>query len=229
MKSFRLLDRCRLRAAVFSMALALGGCASAPLALRIPTHPRPESTCEYFTLYVEFENLFVGPQGAEGVRRQVLLVAAEFLSERGFWLVGSRQEAYWRLGASSWEDGGRPRVRFGLEPNLKLARHMFVVMMEEGFPYRGELGAGYLIAFSRSGVWDWVVRAFTQQGVEWIWAKESEQLLALCEKRDELVAEGWVEIEELRERLVVEMKRIRRQRLDEVQVKSLRVEGEEPE
>ena len=59
-----------------------------------------------------------------------------------------------------------------------------------------------------------------------ILARDSEQIQALCEARERLKDEGWAEIEDVRNELIYEMKRVRANRASETGHKHLELEVE---
>jgi hypothetical protein len=150
------------------------------------------------------------------------------LPSLGLRAVSDPSEGYWRLFADAWMgDQGNPLVHLGLRGELKLHQHLFVVMMaDEGFPYRGGIGGSYNFATASlrdTGMLDSQV----ETGMRWIWDLDSEQIDALCVIRSELIDEGWIAVEELREQLIEEMERVRRARARTSQRKILEIELEE--
>jgi hypothetical protein len=121
---------------------------------------------------------------------------------------------------------GNPLVHLGLRGELKLGRHLFVVMMaDEAFPYRGGVGGSY--NFATASLFDTsLLDSQVETGMRWIWELDSEQINALCVIRSELIDEGWVAIEELREQLIEEMEQVRRARARTSQRKTLEIELE---
>jgi hypothetical protein len=100
---------------------------------------------------------------------------------------------------------------------------MFLIQMSDGtIPYRGSLGSGWSFDFGDSG-WARVIDERAPEGVRSIWELEREQITALCAARSTLAAEGWTEIEELRNALVDEMRRVRSERARATQRKRLEI------
>jgi hypothetical protein len=66
-----------------------------------------------------------------------------------------------------------------------------------------------------------------ENAMRWIWERESEQILALCEIRSRLIEEGWTEIDELRDELVKEIRHVRGERARAQREKNLRLEIED--
>jgi hypothetical protein len=217
----------RLRLALY-LALLVGCANSAPLPTRNEKVP-PSDSCEYRNVFVVFEEpLQSSDPRVEPLRRAILSRAAEVLPSLGLRAVSDPSEGYWRLFADAWMgDQGNPLVHLGLRGELKLHQHLFVVMMaDEGFPYRGGIGGSYNFATASlrdTGMLDSQV----ETGMRWIWDLDSEQIDALCVIRSELIDEGWVAVEELREQLIEEMERVRRARARTSQRKILEIELEE--
>jgi len=214
------------------------GCAkpAPPPAAAEPPQPRaenanshPSDSCEYRDVFVVFEDPFRSTDPAvEPLRGEILTRAAEVLPGLGLRAASDPAESYWHLFADAWIDPqGIPLVHLGLRGELKLSRHLFVVMMaDEAFPYRGGVGGSYnfvTASLSDSKLLDSQV----ETGMRWIWELDSEQINALCAIRAELIDEGWEAIEELRAELIEEMQQVRRARARANQGKSLQIDVEE--
>jgi hypothetical protein len=188
----------------------------------------PSDSCEYRNVFVMFEEpLQSSDPRVEPLRRAILSRAAEVLPSLGLRAVSDPSEGYWRLFADAWMGRqGNPLVHLGLRGELKLGRHLFVVMMaDEAFPYRGGVGGSY--NFATASLFDTsLLDSQVETGMRWIWELDSEQINALCVIRSELIDEGWVAIEELREQLIEEMEQVRRARARTSQRKTLEIELE---
>jgi hypothetical protein len=213
-----------LRASLYLILLV--GCANTEPAIAGKEDPQSPDSCEYRNVFIEFDNPFqVNDPRVEPLRRAILSRAAEVFPELGLETVVDPSEAYWRLFANAWMDRqSNPLVHLGLRGELKLSRHLFVVMMaDEAFPYRGGIGGSYnfvTAALSDTKMLDLQV----ETGMRWIWELDSEQIDALCVIRSELIDEGWGAIEELRDELIKEMEQVRRERARAGQEKTLELE-----
>jgi len=207
----------------------LASCANiAPLPAQ-SENPSPPDSCEYRNVVVLFEDPHSsGDPRVEPLRRAILSRAAEALPRVGLRAVPDPSEGYWRLFADAWvDDQGNPLVHLGLRGELKLGRHLFVVTLaDERFPYRGGLGGSYnFVTASLSDTR--LLDAQVETGMKWIAGLDSEQLDALCAIRSELLDEGWVAVEELRDQLIEEMQQVRRERVRASQRKTLEIEIQE--
>jgi hypothetical protein len=182
--------------------------------------------CEYRNVFVVLEDsLQSSDPRVEPLRRAILSRAAEELPRMGLRAVSDPSEGYWRLFADAWMGKqGNPLVHLRLRGELKLSRHLFVVMMaDEAFPYRGGIGGSYnFVTASLSDTKTLDLQVET--GMRWIWELDSEQINALCVIRSELIDEGWVAIGELRDELIKEMEQVRRERARASQEKILELE-----
>jgi hypothetical protein len=217
----------RLRLALY-LALLVGCANTAPLPAQ-NEKALPSDSCEYRNVFVVFEEpLRSSDPRVEPLRRAILSHAAAVLPSLGLRAVSDPSEGYWRLFADAWIGRqGNPLVHLGLRGELKLGQHLFVVMMaDEGFPYRGGVGGSY--NFATASLRDiGMLDSQVETGMMWIWDLDSEQIDALCAIRSELIDEGWVAVEELREQLIEEMERVRRARARTSQRKILEIELEE--
>jgi hypothetical protein len=219
------LSRLRL---ILYLAL-LVGCASSPPRPTQNEEVLPSDPCEYRNVFVIFEEpLQSSDPRVEPLRRAILGRAAEVLPSLGLRAVSDPSEGYWRLFADAWMGShGNPLVHLGLRGELRLGQHLFVVMMaDEGFPYRGGVGGSY--NFATASLHDTnMLDSQVETGMRWIWDLDSEQINALCVIRSELIDEGWVAVEELREQLIEEMEQVRRARARTSPQKILEIELEE--
>jgi hypothetical protein len=219
------LSRLRL---ILYLAL-LVGCASSPPRPTQNEEVLPSDPCEYRNVFVMFEEpLQSSDPRVEPLRRAILGRAAEVLPSLGLRAVSDPSEGYWRLFADAWMGSqGNPLVHLGLRGELRLGQHLFVVMMaDEGFPYRGGVGGSY--NFATASLRDIrMLESQVETGMRWIWDLDSEQIDALCVIRSELIDEGWVAVEELREQLIEEMEQVRRARARTSPQKILEIELEE--
>jgi hypothetical protein len=217
----------RLRLALY-LALLVDCANTAPLPAQNEKVP-PSDSCEYRNVFVVFEEpLQSSDPRVEPLRRAILSRAAEVLPNLGLREVSDPSEGYWRLFADAWMGGqGNPLVHLGLRGELRLGQHLFVVTMaDEGFPYRGGVGGSY--NFATASLHDpRMLDSQVETGMRWIWDLDSEQIDALCVIRSELIDEGWVAVEELREQLIEEMAQVRRARARTSQRKILEIELEE--
>lgn len=204
--------RPRLTAALL-LSIAAIGCASSELALPPPPPPAVDE-CPYRRVWVQPDNNWVGLPSirVERARRQAVLRAIESFEHYRLARVERREDAYWVLQSNGFTDSnGDTNIRFGLAPELKLAQHLFLVMMDDpSFPYRGTLGSGVKLFLPAGNTAS--LNPSVDRGMESIWRDESGLLAALCEARERLVREGLAEIEDLRDQLVEEMQRLRRER-----------------
>jgi hypothetical protein len=207
-------------------SLSAGTEVSKPAADR--TDSQPGDLCEYRNVLVVREDpISAGDPRVEPLRREILSRAAATLPRVGLRAVSDPSEGYWRLFADAWADSqGNPLVHLGLRAELKLGRHLFVVMMAgEEIPYRGGLGGSYnFVTASLSDTES--LDSQVETGMRWIWQLDSEQIDALCVIRSELLDEGWVAIEELRNQLIEEMEQVRRARARANRQKNLQLEVE---
>ncbi len=200
------------------LAIALIGCAGSRLVLPPtalpPAVPPPENSCTYRNVWVDTNDASDGPISvfSEKTRREGMLRAISSLDSNEFWRVKNREDAYWSFRISAWTDRyGNTNLILSLAPELKLARHIFIVMIDDPtFPFSGDLGAGWKIVFSGRDLRK--MNSSVDDGIRSISRRESEHLKALCSARERLVREGLSDIEELREQLVEEMRRLRRMR-----------------
>jgi len=148
----------------------------------------------------------------------------------GLRIVTDRADAYFILEASAtFSHKPVMQLSAALLGTPKLYHHIFVVMTnDESFPYRGVLGTthSWFIENFKSYSLDNYPR-LAEESMKFIWDRESSQIEALCDVKEELVAEGWADIEELRLQLVLDMIGIRAERAREKQEKSLTVEIED--
>jgi hypothetical protein len=161
------------------------------------------------------------------VRTEFLQQCATAASDKGFVIVSDPSNAHFRLRAGAAIDtSGNVEIGVMLEPYLKFQHHMFVVMLHDAdFPYRGSIGTEFKWEFRKSYS-QRNFKSWAEKSMSFIWDRDSEQLLAMCKARERLEAEGWAAVEELRNELVIEMKRIRAERARETQRKQLELETE---
>lgn len=206
------------------------GCASGKSAAQpVPAVPQADSACAYLNVFVALDApVHTGDAEAELVRRAILLESAEVLSRLGLRMVRDGSEAYWRLYAEGWRDSHRNfLVHVVMQGEPKLVRHMFVVLTAgEELPYRGGIGSSQNFAI-KAGTDARSLKPMVENAMRWIWERESEQILALCEIRSRLIEEGWTEIDELRDELVKEIRHVRGERARAQREKNLRLEIED--
>jgi len=133
------MSRLLLRASLW-VSVALFCCMNSMFAFRdAPPTPTAADGCEYRSFWIEPENNFFDsvPRIAERTRNQVVLRANESLDRYQLRRVGNRENVYWRLISAGWTDtSGNLNVTFRLSAELKLAQHVFVVMMDDPvYPY----------------------------------------------------------------------------------------------
>lgn len=201
-------------------------CMNANLAFSTPEVP-PADSCTYRNVWVDPDDSRDDPISAfdQRTRTEGMVRAISSLRRHDFWRVEHREDAYWLFQTSAWTDEvGNTNLLFSLTPELKLAHHIFVVMMDDPtFPYSGSLGAGWKVVLPGRDL-----RRFhssIDDGMQSISQRESGNLLALCEARERLVREGLSDIEELRKQLVEQMRRLRRMHAAD-QRRRLRIEVE---
>ena len=188
--------------------------------------------CEYKRVYVNPDNLLYEGEGInrlEDKRLTYLELASDVASRMGLQIVPERSDAYFeiRTGAHFIEE---PDVELFLTLNgtLKLHHHIFVSLTSNsGFPYRGRLGGSHawLLKDSDSRSIDHYP-SLAEAAMRQVWERDRVQIEALCEVRRKLIAEGWADIEELRQQLVTEMVRARAKRARETRNKGLSIEVE---
>jgi hypothetical protein len=219
------------------LSLILTGCVvTQPISVtpqspsHIPTEAQPVEVCEYLNTYVDPESYVL--QGkrtelVESLRMEFLDHCATAASDVGLKIVSDPSNAYFRLRAGASIDTSN-NVEMGvmLDAYLKFQHHMFVVMLNDtDFPYRGSIGTEFTWEFRRSYSRR-LFKSWADKSLSFIWNRDSEQILAMCEAREILEAEGWAAVEELRDELVIEMKRVRAERARETQRKQLELETE---
>ena len=154
------------------------------------------------------------------------LFAAE-ANRAGFRIVQNSDDAWFELRAGGHlNDADHKVIEVTLVGNIKLNHDMFLAMLnDETFPYLGYIGASVSLEIlpttTAAESKDWARDSMID-----MWNRNSEQILALCEARKKLLAEGWKEIDELRKQLIVEMKRVRAVRARETQLKRLELDAE---
>lgn len=223
-------DDAGVRPCVTALLMALvAGCASSqPSATALSAESRSADACDYLNVFVVVDESYrAADPDVEWIRQLVLAESAVALSRLGPKIVFERSEAYWRLHAEGWSDAwGNVLVHVGLQPELKLGRDMFAVLTAgEPLPYRGGIGSGYNFADPVPPDVE-ELRRRVEAGMSWIWQREAEQVLALCEVRARLIEEGWTEIDELREELIKEIQHVRRERARAQRDKQLQLEME---
>jgi hypothetical protein len=218
-----------------SVALFAIICALAPVSPLIASakadaldETQSSEPCEYLNIYVDPESYLMRGKQTERVeqlRMKFLDLCATAASDLGYQIVSDPSKAYFRLrtGASTVSDRNM-LMGVMVDPYLKLQHHIFVVMLDDpGFPYRGALGTEldweFHGSYNRKHFKSWA-----DKSMKVIWDLDTEQIDALCKAKARLLAEGWQAIEELRNELVVEMKRSRAERAKETQRKSLELE-----
>jgi hypothetical protein len=186
--------------------------------------------CEYLNIYVDPKSYVLQGKQMERVeplRTKFLQHCAAAASDLGLQIVSDPSQAYFRLRTGASMDSNN-NVEMGvmLDPYLKLQHHIFVVMLDDpDFPYRGSIGTEFDWEFHGSYNRKYF-KSWADKSMKYIWARDAEQVRALCEAKARLLAEGWRAIEELRNELVNEMKRSRAERARETQRKVLEIEPE---
>ena len=193
------------------------------------------SSCPYFNFAVveeqqtvELERFNPGWQLVERDRQIWLDATRQAASALGFTLVQEVEEAGFVLQAS----GGRTTqagllfLNLQLVPTPRLMHHVFVASMNDGdFPFSMTLGSNYTFTFQPQGYATAHISTAAATITELAWSQSRETVLTLCEVSEMLVDEG-ITMDELREELVKEIQRVRRQRRGR-QLKQLDIEIEE--
>ncbi|NQZ96218.1 MAG: TonB family protein [Myxococcales bacterium] len=189
--------------------------------------------CEYKTVYLNTDNFLYKGDGLkrlEEKRLTYLEEVADAASRMGFRIVDDVSDAYFEIKTGAhYVDEPDVQLYLALNGTLKLHHHIFVSLTDDSrFPYRGRLGGSHA----------WILRnadsrsvrkypALAEEALKKVWDRDRTQIDALCQVREKLVAEGWKDIEELRQQLVNEMVRVRKERAWETKKKNLSIEIEE--
>jgi len=194
------------------------------------------SECEYRTVFVDAarpaEITGEHVQRISAQRHMRLLTAARAaLPELG--LVATDSEAaFWRLSAhgGAVEGSSRIYVSIELDAGVRLQNDIFIARLDrEDFPYRGEAGGAFSFDIAPDESWE-SVEARVGPDLAALWAREAEQVAALCALRGALAEEGWRSIGELRLELIGGIERTRqRERAVRKQLElEVEVEAEPP-
>jgi hypothetical protein len=217
-----------------NLALALAtvlslGCAGSHMVVPPPAAAPPPDSCPYRYVFVDPENIsttFLLPRKAESLRQFTVVAVIDVFSELGLWMVTDPGDAYWTLESSAMRGPpGFSAVSVGLDNHVQLARHIQLFLIDDAeFPYRGSLGFG--AHFTIPGrVQLPVFRQQVQEMIAALWKRESVQVDAACSARARTLQEGWASIEQLRQRMVEEMSRVRRRRATDPQGRQLELDA----
>jgi len=189
----------------------------------------PMNSCAYMYTFVDAglpDPFATGAKAMESAREALIDDVRRILPHFGVHRVDDPEEAYWVLtvGAMKSSDDNA-LMSIELSPELRLQHHIFVAQLEDDdFPYRGTLGIAVHIEWKNA--WSQRVPLLeVQSAIKALYKPDAEQIAALCAMEDRLRDQGWSGIKELREELVKEMKRVRRERA--AQSKNLRLEVDE--
>jgi hypothetical protein len=214
------------------LGLLLASCVTNEPFVYEPTETSSTEICEYKNVYVSSESLYFKGDGIRDLEEKRLLflrLAADAARRIGLRIVADRADAYYLL-----RTGATYTIRPGaeltvvLQGTLKLSHHIFLSLNnDEDFPFRGRVGSshGFFLNDIDSRSEEDYPR-LAEKGLRSVWNQESPQIEALCNVREELVAEGWADIEELRQKLIEDMMRVRAERARATQEKALTLEIE---
>ena len=212
----------RCLAALGMATCLLSGCAITASNIR---------ACRYANYFVEPEDPYAASDQWVGdpMRRAILDIASDRLRSVGMRVVADPSEAWWKLSASGLTlSDGSFSLSFSLLGSLKLKNHIFIAQLNDPKFPKGESTGLVIVSEIRPSekLESFRFRLRIRRGVYQIWNHVRRRITALCELDAQLESAGWAGIEGLRNELIDEMKRARRERAKATQQKRLELEVE---
>ena len=193
----------------------------------------PETrACPYGTFYVKPETGSHNTRGMielESGRLEVSRLVSQEWVKKGMVRAQSDSEASWALVVNAGLNlSGKAEYFLSVGALSSMVHHLMVLQLDDptfgvDLPSRS-FGAPIVCPLrpAQVGFCPGLVRNFAQMNYENFIAPT---VTALCAKREQLIEEGWSEVEELRQSLIEEMARARQQQREKLRRKELRIES----